>query len=245
MKDVPVKDLFGIFYVKKIDAFKWESKYELYYKTIDSLRELFGDREFKKVVHGFYLNNIDSVRVSYFVDEKEIEKSMILFQEFFAKNRIQEIRKRETPHTAIVAKNYGGLGYEQRFRNFLRNYTQIGLELLQGNLLHSRRLFTVYRFQVKQKSVPFEEFFEPTFRKYSPSYVSFSDRGKSQFFNDLKTSTPSTTEWAHMMINMIVGCDWNLLPSSPIPIQEINDVLIRDNLGFRIPDAWNPQSFDI
>lgn len=247
MKDVSIEDLFGIFYVRKSDGFKWESYYESYLRTIDSLRTLFDDKEFRKVVHGFYLNtakSFNSVRISYFVDGKEIEKSNTLFHEFFARNGIQEIYDHSIPQKAIVAREYGGLGYEQRFRNFLRNYTQIGLELLQGNLLHSRRLFTVYRFQVRQASVPFEGFFEPSFRKYSPSYVSFSIREKSQFLNDLKEWTPPHTEWAHMMVNMIVGADWVPFLLERFPIQEINRILIQNNMGFQIPETWNPQSFE-
>lgn len=145
----------------------------------------------------------------------------------------------------MFAEKYGGQGYEQRFRNFLTNYTQIGLELLQGNPQHSRRLFTVYRFQVRQASIRFEDFFEPTFNKYSPTYVSFSTREKSQFFDDLKMSEPSPTEWAHMMVNMIVGCDFPYSPhSDPLPIGEINRWLTLGKIEFQIPNTWTPQSFD-
>lgn len=129
----------------------------------------------------------------------------------------------------------------------MANYTQIGLELLQGNLLHSRRLFTVYRFQVRQAFVPFEEYFEPTFNKYSPTYLSFSDKEKFQFLSDLKEWPGyQYSEWTHMMVNMIVGCDWIVSQfNNPLSIAQINEYLKRDNMGFEIPPAWKPQSFDL
>jgi hypothetical protein len=245
LKDVPVDDLFGIFYVRKPDGLRWES----YYRAIDSLRALFDDEEFRKFVHGFYLNiagKFDSVRISYFVDAVDIERSTVLFQEFFAKNGLLEIDEHSSPHRNIIAGGYGGIEYEQRFRNFLRDYTQIGLELLQENLLHSRRLFTVYRFQVRQGSMRFEGFFEPTFNKYSPTYVSFSSEKKSEFFGDLEISKPPHTGWAHMMVNMIVGCDFPYSPHNPpLTIAEINRWLTQAGIGFQIPANWNPQSFDV
>jgi hypothetical protein len=243
MKDIPSTDLFGIFYVRKPDGLKWDS----YYRTIDSLRQLFDDENFKKVVHGFYLNivgNYDSVRISYFVDPHDSRELTRVFQEYFSKNGIEEIEVHSAPHEDVVAEKYGGQAHEQQFRNFLGNYTQIGLELLDGNLLHCRRLFTVYRFQVRQASIPLKGFFEPTFMKYSPSYISFSSGESKQFFEDLEYCPPHQTEWAHMMVNMIVGCDWAPI-YYPLSIEGINKILIRDSIGFQIPERWNPQSFEL
>jgi hypothetical protein len=192
------------------------------------------------------LNHINnSVRISYFVDEKECDKAISVFRAFFTNNKMLETENFSFPHKDIIAEKYGGLSYEQRFRNFLANYTQIGLELLHGNSLHSRRLFTVYRFQVRQASVPFEEYFEPTFNKYSSFYSSMSDKEKLQFFADLKEwPNYQHTEWAHMMVNMIVGCDWSYPPFyAPLTITKINEILKRDNVGFQIPLTWKPTSF--
>lgn len=191
--------------------------------------------------------NYNSVRISYFVAEKESDKAISIFRAFFANNKIGELTENfSPPHIDIIAGGYGGLGYEQRFRNFLANYTQIGLELLQGNLLHSRRLFTVYRFQVRQASVPFEEYFEPTFNKYSSFYSSMSDKEKLQFFADLKEWPHQFygEEWAHMMVNMVVGIDFKWSPfDKPLGIVEINKIL--KNIDFEIPLTWNPKSFDL
>ena len=174
------------FYVKKQDELKWES----YYKTIDNLRPLFKEKKFIKTIDGFYLNHIsgssDYVRISYFVSKKECETSISIFQDYFIQNSIMQIKDYDPPHEITIAEKYGGSSYEQRFRNFLAVYTQIGLELLQGNLLHSRRLFTAYRFQIRQTQGSFEDHFEPTFNKYSPFYKSLSNNDKRQFFIDLR-----------------------------------------------------------
>jgi hypothetical protein len=56
---------------------------------------------------------------------------------------------------------------------------------------------------------------------------------------------PSPTEWAHMMVNMIVGCDFRYSPhSNPLSIGEINRVLTLNKIGLQIPSTWTPQSFD-
>lgn len=191
--------------------------------------------------------NYNSVRISYFVDEKESDRATSIFRAFFTNNKIGELTENfSPPHIDIIAGGYGGLNYEQRFRNFLANYNQIGLELLQGNLLHSRRLFAVYRFQVRQAPLSFEEFFEPTFNKYSPTYLSFSDKERLQFLAALK-EWPSPryqySEWTHMMVNMIEGRDWPFSQYS-LSMAQINEILKKDNMGFEIPLSWNPQSFD-
>ena len=57
---------------------------------------------------------------------------------------------------------------------------------------------------------------------------------------------PHQVDWAHMMVNMVLGCDWNgvfrdpsyITPGMPLPIPEINKYLIE--LGFQIPDNWQP-----
>ena len=133
------------------------------------------------------------------------------------------------------------------FRIYLNLYTQIGLDLLQEDLLQSKILFATYRWQVRKASLPFREHFEPTFMRFSPSYNSFSDEEKQYFFSLLeKWPNPPQVDWAHMMVNMILGCDWNwvfrdpnyLTPDMPLSIPEINKHVRR--LGFEIPIDWRP-----
>jgi len=239
-------DLFGIFYVKKPDGVKWDS----YYRTINALTPLLKDNEFYKIVKGFYLNicgNFDAVRISYFVDKANSEKAISILEQFFRKNGILEIKDAVLPKKIILARSYGGEEYEERFRNFLALETQIGLELMEGNLLHSRILFVTYRWQVRKASLPFREHFEPTFKRYSLTYNSLSNDEKDQFFTDLEEwPNPPQVDWAHMMVNFVLGCDWNLAlshpsyltPGRPLSIPEINRLV--SDLGFQIPLDWKP-----
>lgn len=234
-------DLFGVFYVKKPDGTKWDS----YYKTIDTLRPLFNEEEFTEVVKGFYLNicgSFDSVRISYFVSEENAQRAVNKFRRFFSENHIVEIGETECPQEKLVAKAYGGIDYEERFRNFLVLETKIGLDLMKEDLLRARILLAIYRWQIRKASLPVREHFEPAFRKYSSTYNSLSEKEKDQFFADLaEWPNPPQVDWAHMMVNFVLGCDWNLVfsdpnyltPGKPLSVPEIN-ALIK-NLGFQIP----------
>lgn len=246
IKKISRNDLFGIFYVRKPDGRRWDS----YYKTLETLRRLFKDGKFEKVVNGYYLNvcgDFDSVRISYFVDEANAQKAVTIFEQFFEENDIVEIKDSRYPQKAIVAKKYGGEEYEERFRNFLVLETKMGLDLIKEDLLHARTLLATYRWQVRKASLPFREHFEPAFKKFSSTYNSLSEEEKDQFFTDLaEWPNPPQVDWAHMMVNFVLGCDWNqvfsdpnyLTLGEPLSIPAIN-MLIRD-LGFQIPQEWKP-----
>jgi len=156
---VKTSDLFGIFYVQKPGRKRWDS----YYRTIDALRPLFENEGFKKVVSGYYLNicgDFDSVRISYFVDKLNDQVSVSLIDDFLSQNEFLEISPHSDPHQDIIAGSYGGQSYEERFRAFLVNETQIGLDLIKQDLLHARRLFVTYRFQVREAPISFRTHFE-------------------------------------------------------------------------------------
>jgi len=245
-KRIPHDDLFGIFFVRKPDGIRWDS----YYKTLDALRPLFKNEEFQEVIDGFYLNicgDFDSVRISYFISQKHSEKAISVFREFFRDNGILEIENSKEPRKIILAKKYGGEECEERFRTFLVLETQIGLELMEGNLLHARILFATYRWQVRKALLPFREHFESAFIKYSPTYNSLSNEEKEQFFADLEEwPNPPQVDWAHMMVNLVLGCDWNfvfsdphyLTPGRPLSIPQINKRV--KELGFQLPLDWKP-----
>ena len=239
-------DFFGIFYIKKPNGIKWD----VYYRTIDVLRPLFQDAEFTEVVNGFYLNicgDFDSVRVSYFVDKTNVNIAISKFEQFIHENGLIKIKEQETPKKIILAKAYGGKAFEERFRNFLVLETQIGLDLIQKDLLNARRLFAIYRWQIRKASLSFREYFEPMFKRNSPTYNSLSNHEKNQLFKDLEEwPNPPQVDWAHMMVNFVLGCDWiqvfsdpnYLTPGQPLPITEINKR--TRELRFQIPLDWKP-----
>jgi len=103
VRRIPNNDVFGIFYVKKPDGVKWDS----YYRTLDSLGQLFEDEQFRKTVSGFYLNVIgdfDSVRISYFVDKAKSERAISIFEQFFRDNEVEEIEHSSRPSEKSPSK---------------------------------------------------------------------------------------------------------------------------------------------
>lgn len=240
-------DLFGRLFVKKPNGVKWDS----YYRTIDALRPLFGDEEFTRVVKWFYLNvcgKFDSVRISYFISEVNLQNAVSKFQHFFIKQDLIEIKELEYPHKIVLARAYGGIEYEMRFRNFLVLQTRIGLEIMEGDLLQAKILLAIYRWQIRKASLDAREYFEPTLKRLSPTYNSLSDDEKDQFFTDLNEwPNPPQVDWAHLMVNFILGCDWMvfgdpnyLTPKRPMAIPDINRILQKTGLGFEIPLNWKP-----
>ena len=119
------------------------------------------------------------------LDKVNFEKSASIFKQFCRNNGIS-VKGSKPPKEASVAEKYGGEEFEERFRNFLVLETQIGLELINRDLLHAIFLFATYRWQVKKASLSFNKHFEPTFKKYSSTYNSLSDDEKEQFFTDLE-----------------------------------------------------------
>lgn len=248
LKRISKNDFFGRFYTKKPNGLKWDS----YYKTIDALRPLFQDYEFNEIINGFYLNicgAFTSVRVSYFIDSANSDKAVSKFKKFIQENELIEIKSEESPKRTILASEYGGEEYEERFRNFLILETQIGLDLIKNNLLNARILFATYRWQVRKASLSFKQHFESTFERDSPTYNALTGDEREQFFKDLEEwPNPPQVDWAHMMVNFVLGCDWNnvfrdpsyLSPGNPLSIQEINKIIQNAGLGFQIPLDWKP-----
>ena len=243
---VPTDALFGIFYVKKPDGVKWDS----YYNTLRALNPLFDSEDFREVVIGFYLNicgDFDAVRISYFVDALDIETSIGVFQEFFKNNGLLETQTNAHPRNIVLASSYGGKHLEARFRIFLVLETKIGLELISRDLLHARMLFATYRWQVRKAGLSVRAHFEPAFKRHSPTYNGLSDSEKDQFFLDLQEwPNPPQVDWAHMTVNLVLGCDWNnvfgdpnyITPGKPLSIPEINAIV--NGLGFQMSLDWTP-----
>jgi hypothetical protein len=234
VRKIPKEHLFGLFFIKK----SYESTWDFYYHTIDALRPLFGRKDFNQLVSGFYLNRIrESVRISYFVSERNKQKAISIFQSFFKEKAISEFET-QPPRKIVVAEKYGGEELEERFRFFLALETQIGLELMKADLLHARSLFATYIFQVYKGRLPIREHFEPTFLRHSQTFISLSNEERKQFFEDLENHPG----WMHMMVNFVFGYDFrrHVYPDGiPLPIPRINEILERNNVGFQIPLAGN------
>lgn len=234
-------DLLGRFVLQVPDG----DRFSGYYHSLDTARPLFYMEEWLASVTGFYVNvagNFNAVRLSYFTPSPELPQIAV---EDFAEESAIEFEVAERPHAVRISRKYGN--EEMRFRRFLSTYSPIGLEIMEADLLHSRRLFATFRWQVMRARQPYRPHFSRAFEGQSPFYNSLSVQEQDQFWRDLEHwPNPPQVDWAHLFVNMVLGCDWNspqvwrtfLSPEPPLPIPEINSIV--EELGFSIPDGWEP-----
>ncbi len=196
-----------------------------------------------KATTGYYINigKKDSVRLSYFIEPGNHVTKVV--DDFISKNGFEHAVAPEPVKPVRISQQYGG--EELRFRRFLSTYALIGLDIMTTGLLYALRLFTTFRFQVMLPGLPYRPHFEGTFSKQSAYYQSLSDNEKEQFWKDMSHwPNPPQVDWAHMFVNMVLGCDWPpsgfLQRRSALSIIEINEILQDCKMDFQIPANWNP-----
>jgi hypothetical protein len=50
---------------------------------------------------------------------------------------------------------------------------------------------------------------------------------------------PPQVDWAHFMVNFVLGCDFGML-NKPLKVAEIIGILAKNNVGFQSPLEWKP-----
>ncbi len=235
------RDLWGQYLLKASDG----GRFLGYYRSLEAIRPLLNREEWLKNVTGYYINvtgNFDAVRLSFFTSFPTQAQNAI--QRFAADNQFERIEVLEQPQQEEISRNYGG--EELRFRRFLVAYTMIGLEIMEANLLNARCLLATFRWQVMRARKPYKPHFLMTFQNQSIFYNSLPPEKQKQFWCDL-TYWPNApqVDWAHFLVNMVLGCDWNnhlwkhfLITKPPLSMLEVNEII--RGLGFQIPDDWHP-----
>jgi hypothetical protein len=217
--------------------------FEGYYASLEALRPMLEGEAWQAAASGYFVNvagNFDAVRLTYFTPAPERLREVV--EEFAAAKGLAQSQPLEPPVAATVAGGYGG--EELRFRRFLTNYTLIGLDMLRADALHARRLFATFRWQVMAARQPYRPHFAATFERDSAFFRGLGTEEREQFWADLAHwPNPPQVDWAHMMVNMILGCDWLgewksyfCQPQAPLSIEEIN-ARVRQQ-GFEIPQDW-------
>jgi len=213
-----------------------------YYNSLDAFRPLLSMQEWEKLVTGYYINvggDFDAVRVSYFTNDKK--NTIKLIKQFVKDNNLEIINWSHADQPGKISGSYGG--EEMRFRGFLSTYTQIGLEIMNADLLNARCLLVTFRWQVMVTKMPYKPHFKRTFEQQSPFYNSLSTEENAQFWMDMANwPNPPQFGWAHFLINMVLGCDWPwesiIRPQPALTYIQINEN-IREQ-GFQIPEDWEP-----
>lgn len=234
MTIVDNNDLFGRFFLRKYGT----SGIDGYYASLFALEPLLRSREWN-VTKGYYLNiePEDSVRLSYFIPPGK--DAVKLVGDFIKQNGLEYTKKTELPTLTKISKHYGG--DELRFRKFLSTYAPIGLDIMKADLLHARCLFATFRFQVAPLRKPYRPHFEDTFSKQSIYYRLLLEKDKEEFWKDMSHwPNPRQVDWAHMFVNMVLGCDYFLQRRKALSIPEINKILSKNSLSFEVPEGWDP-----
>jgi len=177
-----------------------------YFACIDVIRPILKKADFKSLITGFYINignnDLNAVRFSFFIkDKKDVEKIAKIFENESNVNLIRYDRASEEK----FSDTYGGT--EINFRRFLHIYTQIGLDLLEYDVLYSRRLVAEYRLTVSPQRISCRSHFEPAFIRHSRYFKKLDSASVEQLWKDLDFWYPGG-DWAHMLVNMLLPGDW-------------------------------------
>ena len=233
-------DLFGRFFLKAGTS----GRFSGYYESVDALRPLLADREWQDTVTGSYINvagEFDAARLSYFVHADCVDSVVSCVESFTKVSGLVHVREPEHAHELAISAQYGN--EESRFRRFLTVSAAIGLQIMHADLINARCLLATFRWRVMRDRRPCEPHFHPTFERDSAVFRSLSASEQEQLWRDLEHwPNPPQVDWAHMMVNLVLGCDWDnkffLVQKEPLPIDEINR-LVADQ-GFQIPLHWAP-----
>jgi hypothetical protein len=216
-----------------------------YFASLAALRPMLAGAAWQAAVTGYYLNvagNFDAVRLTYLTTTPEAVRAVV--EDYAAAQGLIQSQPPEPAAPSQISGSYGG--EELRFRRFLCTYPLLGLDLLGADPLHARCLFATFRWQVMAARQPYRPHFAPTFERDSPYWRSLPAAEQEQFWADLAHwPNPPQVDWAHMMVNMLLGCDWLgewrsyfCQPQPPLSIAEINARVAET--GFQIPAGWKP-----
>ncbi len=238
MTVVSEQDLLGRFFLRCAGP----ASFATYYQSVDAIRPLLYSKEWNTAVSGWYLNigEEKAARVSYFTTTPGTVAQVVGSFLAATDGAVSKQRPPELPKSERIAAEYGG--EELRFRRFLSSYSPVGLDIMQANLLHAKCLCITLRFQLFPERRPYRPHLEPTMLRVSQAYAAFSLTERERFWTDFEHwPNPPQVDWAHFLVNMVLGFDVNgLFGHPPSTLDEINQWLTMSNVGFQIPSGWQP-----
>ena len=173
---------------------------------------------------GFYINisgnnsnHLNVVRITFFTHNPEETKKIT---ETFLKNNsnivslpVEDFGDEgfKEPRECKISEGYGG--EEIRFRNFLNTHTHIRLDLLDYDILYSKRVVAEYRLTYSTQKISPKPLFEPTFAKHSKFFLQLDSGSIEQLWKDLIFWHPiripgCVADWTHFLVNMLLPGDW-------------------------------------
>ena len=179
-----------------------------YYKTVFLLSDFLKSSEWKSSVSGFYLNAIKrepynyTVRIAYMVNGMT-SQPVECYQAYALRKKLVTAGYDELKPPAGLYTDYYG-GDELAFRRYLATYSWIGIDLLRNGFEESTRLFSDLR---KQPRATYRPFLESFFLDKSPYFSSLTKGEQAEFWAAFVSWPKSSADWAHMMVNMMIGRD--------------------------------------
>jgi hypothetical protein len=225
-------DLLGIFYLLG----QGESMDESYFSAIQSMRTLFAMPEFSRLVIGYYLSNKDGfLRLSYFAHPENGKAAHKIIEEFVKSSGIIE------PRDSEISRINSKLASNLEFREFLDTYTQISLDLIKDELEYARKLMLWIRFVLQPNLLlsgnqpEMLTKLNDSLMKRSSTYSKMSSTNRTKFLDHL--TKPDKNDWAHMMVNFLIGPDprWQSWSN-----EKINRWLSDNKIPISFPDDWQP-----
>lgn len=230
-----------------------------YFDCLRAVKPLLESSDFTDSTPSFYINYItnseggNSVRLTYFTEnETETKKAIEDFLNENSKIVLFPSHDSKESQRGNVAEGYGGENL--RFRRFLNTYTQIGLDLLDYDILYSRRLVAEYRLTYSTQKISPKPLFEPAFTKHSKFFNKLDTSSVKQLWKDLKYWHPLkdkryVMDWAHFLVNMLLPGDWTdykyfvgfFVNPNPRPaIIGVQKAMMLKIKNLDIPDDWKP-----
>lgn len=231
-------DKLGVMYIKLNKG--QISDIDNYFESVRKLQFFLRSKELKFQLTGFYLSmwNNFGIRFSYFTNNPP-QTISFLNDEFSSMDFIKylpEIKPQDESFDSYLGRNKTNL----EFRKFLQLITNIGLDLLERDILYSRRLVARYRLDIAPLGISCKSYFEQPFKKIS-YYNSLTSDLKKELLNGLDYWHTSWEDWAHMFVVMLLPGDW-LYSCKQIfnPRRPINKVTHDTLSRGLLPNNWQP-----
>ena len=214
-----------------------------YFAGVERLQSFLRSKELEFYVTGFFLSmwNNGGIRFSYFTNNPRQTIS-------FLRNKLSSIGfvqylNEEKPKDALFSSYLGEAKTELDFRRFLQLITNIGLDLLERNILYSRRLVGKYRLEIGPSGISSKPHFEQAFKKLD-YYNSLIPDLRKELLDGLDYWHTSWEDWAHMFVVMLLPGDW-LYSCRPIfnprrPIHKNTQDALLKGSGLELPNNWQP-----
>lgn len=215
-----------------------------YFEHVATFAAFLENGQLGDTITGCYMNRIPrpygrTFRLTYFTRRPSDARSKIFR---FAGDRLLPIAEENKPDEENIALEYGGIKLERAFRSYLSTYSWIGVDLLNSDRQYARRLCAVFRWRVFPAGTSYREYFRPSFQNRSQAYRSLSTTAKAAFWENLaRWPDPFQTDWAHMLVNMVVGHDWGNPPVTFAQKPPARNPLIDKRCDtIQIPQSWSP-----